>query len=359
MAVDTPPAFLQAGSYSASRDRLHLISARHLPTALNTTDIAARSGILGGQSGRQANFSMTNWDVTVGRFIAVIENTFASQPGDYQVFNLASQVLSVTPASTTTNRIDIIGVRVQDAFYSGALNQADLVVVQGTPAAGTPADPALPASFMPIVRVTVNANTSTGILTGMRKRTATMGSLYVPYTEQLSDIGTMSGEAQYLPAAGVYPPRVRVWDGTAWRGVASYQFDKPAQVGSGTLTTGGNGVTIMSVSVADPGYAYKLQVGGSIDWAVIAGSTPNQLMGASITLDSTVYNVGEIIRGFAMSSSIGAGFNQPTVTAASSPTGTLTGAHTIRLMARNFGGSSYTIPPASPATTLSVELIPA
>jgi len=359
VAIDAPPAFLQAGSYSASRDRLHLISARHLPTSLNTTDLACRSGILGGQSGRQANFSMTNWDVTVGRFAAVIENTFASQPGDYQVFNLATQVLAITPSSTTTNRIDIVGVRVQDAFYSGAVNQADLVVVQGTPAAGTPSAPALPASFLPIVQVTVNANTSTGILTDLRRRTATMGSVYFPYTPQLSDSGTMVGETQFLPAAGVYPARLRVWDGTGWKGVTSYQFDKPTQVGSGTLSVGGNGVTIMSVSVADPGYAYKLQVAGSIDWAVTAASSPNQLMGTSITLDSTTYNVGEVIRGFAMSSSIGAGFNQPTCQASASPTATLTGAHTIRLMARNFGGTNYTIPAASPATTLNVELIPA
>jgi len=358
MSIDNPPAYLQAGSYSASRDRLHLISVRYHPTTLNTTDAACRSGILGGQSGRQANFSMTNWDVSVGRLVATIENTFASQPGDYQVINTATQVLSVTPSSTTTNRIDIVGVRVQDAFYSGALNQADLVVVPGTPTAGTPADPTLPASFIPIVRVTVNANTSTGILTDLRKRTGTMGAVYSPFTAQLTDNGTMAGETQLMPAAGVYTPRLRVWDGTVWRGVNVHQFDAPTQTGSGTLPVGGTGSTIMTVPVADPGYAYKLNVSGSLAWAVAAATTPGYLLQASVTLDNTAYNAGVISSGESVSHSTGAGFNQSSLTVAPDTTATLTGAHTIRLIARNSGSGNMTVP-VSTSTNLTVQLIPA
>lgn len=358
MSIDNPPAFLQAGSYSASRDRLHLISARHVPTALNTTDAAARSGILPGGSGRQANFNMTNWDVTVGRFIGVIENSFASQAGDYQVLNTASQVLSVTPSSTTTNRIDIIGARIQDAFYSGALNQGDLAVVQGTPTAGTPSDPSLPSSFLPILRVTVNANTSTGILTDLRKRTSLAGAVYQPFTNQIADSGTMVGEMQLLPAAGVYPARLRVWDGSAWVGISTYEFASPTQTGSGTLSVGGTGATIMSVSVADPGYAYKLMVSGSLDWAVVAASSAGNQLVCAVTLDNTAYNAGVITQGFAISHSLGASFNQPTAQAAPDTTATLTGAHTIRLIARNSGGTSYTLP-VSAATNLSVTMVPA
>src|SRR6187549_3393748 len=141
MAVNNPPAYLQAGTYPAALDRLYQTSTRFLPTTLNTTDQAARSGILGGQSGRQGNASVTNFDVSVGCFAAIIENTFTTNGGDYAVFSDNTQVLSLTASSPTTNRIDIIGVRVQDAFYSGAVNSADLVAVQGTATAGTPADP--------------------------------------------------------------------------------------------------------------------------------------------------------------------------------------------------------------------------
>src|SRR5262245_60135897 len=103
--------------------------------------MTARGGFLPGQASRVANFSMVNWDVTVGPFAAVVENTLAAQAGEYIVLNTSNTVVTVTASSPTTNRIDIIGVRVQDAFYSGALNQGDVVIVQGTPTAGTPSDP--------------------------------------------------------------------------------------------------------------------------------------------------------------------------------------------------------------------------
>ena len=358
MAVSNPPAYLQAGTYPASLDRLHQTSGRFLPTTLNTTDIAARSGILGGQSGRQGNASVTNFDVSVGRFVAIIENTFTTNGGDYAVFSDNTQVLSLTASSPTTNRIDIIGVRVQDAFYSGAVNSADLVAVQGTPSAGTPADPALPNSFMPMWRATVNAASSAAVLADLRKRTAVSGSVYAPFTGQVTDNGTMIGETQVLPAAGAYPARLRVWDGAAWKGVSSYQFDKPAQTGSGSLTTA-SAATIMTVSVADPGYAYKIQASGGLDWGMVAASTPGNLVFCSITLDSATYNSGNFAFGDTVSLSLGAGFSQNTIIASPGATSSLTGAHTIRNIARNGAGGTITLPAAAPGTNLSVLLVPA
>jgi hypothetical protein len=358
MAIEQPPAFLQAGSYTARQDRLNLISNRFNPTTLNTSDMAARGGILPGQAARQATFSMTNWDVTINKFVGIVENTFAATSGDYEVYSTNAQVLTVTASSPTTNRIDIIGVRVQDAFYSGALNQADLVIVQGTPSAGAPSDPVLPSSFLPIVRVTVSAATSTGTLTDLRKRTSIAGATYSPFTLQLTDNGTAAGETQLMPAAGVYPARLRVWDGAAWKGVSTFAFDKPTQTGSGALASAAT-LVVMSVSVADPGYAYKLSVSGSADWAVVAAAAPDNLISASITLDSTTYNVGEIERGYQTSASIGAGFTQAIVVVSPTTSATLTGAHTIRLIVRNFSATGFTIPAASVATTLSVLLVPA
>src|ERR1044072_8778434 len=184
---------------------MHLTSCRFLPVGTSTTATTSRGGFLMGQSNRMANYLMSNWDVTVGPFAAIVENTFATNGGEYVVLNTSNTVVSVAAASTTTNRIDIIGVRVQDAFYSGVLNQADIVVVAGTPTAGTPSDPTLPASFLPIVRVTVNANTTTGVTTDLRNAQPPLGPPSQPYTPQLTDNGTVIGETQLLPAAGVYP----------------------------------------------------------------------------------------------------------------------------------------------------------
>lgn len=358
MAIDNPPAYLQAGTYTASRDRLHLISARMGPTTLNLTDVAARGGILPGQSSRQATFSMSTWDVSVGRFIAVVENTFGTTVGDYQVMNTATQVLTVTASSPTTNRIDIIGVRIQDAFYSGALNQGDLVVVQGTPSAGAPSDPALPSSFLPIVRVTVSAASSTGTLTDLRKRTNVAGATYAPYAGQLTDAGTFVGETQVLPAAGVYPQRMRVWDGSVWKGTTPWAFTAGTQSGSGNILTGAS-LVMSTISVADPGYAYRLIVSGQLEWNISAASSPGNLISLSSTLDSAVYNVGEMRRAYMTSASIGGGFSQPTLAVSPTPTGSLTGAHDIRLIAHNFAAITVTAPAAAIGTGLTVELVPA
>lgn len=357
MAISNPPAYLQAGTYTASLDRLNLVSCRFVPTTVNNSDVAARGGVLPGGAGRQFNFSMTNWDVTVGKGAAVVENTFTSQGGDYTALNPASQVLTVTASSPTTNRIDIIGVRIQDAFYSGALNQGDLAVVQGTPTAGTPADPTLPSTFLPIVRVTVNAATSTGTLTDLRKRTSIAGATYFPFTPQLTDSGTVVGETQMLVAAGAYPARLRVWDGTAWRGITSLSFDNPAQTGSGALAAGGD-LIVASLSVADPGFGYKLRVGGGLEWVIPTATSPNLLMCAAINLDSTSFGTNEQIRAYMTSASVGGSFTQPSVAVPEVSTVAQSGAHTVRLIAHNFSGIGFSVPAAGAATKLSVELVP-
>lgn len=362
MAIVNPVAYLQAGTYPASLDRLHQISMRFLPTTLSTSDIACRGGVLGGQSARQFAYSMTNWDVTVGKGAGLIENTFTSQGGDYSAFNTANQVLTVTASSPTTNRIDIIGVRVQDAFYTGAVNSGDLAIVQGTPAAGAPSAPALPASFLPLLQVTVNAGTTTGVLTDLRKRTAVMGAVYQPFTAQVADNGTAIGEIQLLPATAPYPARLRVWDGTAWKGVTSWNFAMPTITPLNPLTPGGTGHVAASISVPDPGFIYRLRCSGSLDWVMVNANQPLHPISCTVNMDDTNWNGGIISYGSTWSISIGAAVTQGTCFAPTEHTADLTGAHTIRLIARNQGvGQNMAIktPDAFRTTSLAVQLVPA
>lgn len=361
MAITNPPAYLQAGTYPAALDRLYQISARYIPTTLNVNDVAARNGVLMGQAGRNFNFSMTNWDVNVGRGIGIVENTFTSLGGDYLVTNTATQTLAVTPSSPTTNRIDIIGVRVQDAFYSGAINSADLAVVQGTPAAGAPAAPVLPSSFLPILQVTVNAGTTTGITADLRKRTGLMGAVYQPFTGQIADTPTMIGEVQLLPAAAPYPARLRVWDGSAWRGVTSWPFAMPTITPLNPLTPGGTGHVAASISVPDPGFVYRLHCSGSLDWAMINASQPNHPISCSVTLDDINWNGGIIAYGSTYSVSVLATQTQGTCYAPTEHTADLTGAHTVRLIGRNqaVGQNMLIKTDAFRTTSLGVLLVPA
>lgn len=137
-------------------------------------------------------------------------------------------------------------------------------------------------------------------------------------------------------------------------------FAAPTQTGSGTLNVGGTGATIMSVAIADPGFSYYVIASGSLDWAVIAGASAGNLLEGSITIDSTTYNTNRLASGYSISHSLGAGFSQPTLHVAakrSDAFGILSGAHTIRLIARNSGATNMTIPASAPGTTLTVRIV--
>jgi hypothetical protein len=361
VTIVNPAAFIQAGSYSALSDRLHMVSCRFLPIGSSTTAMTARGGFLMGQSNRIANYNMVTWDVTVGPFAAIVQNTFAAQGGEYLVLNTSNTVVTVAASSPTTNRIDIIGVRVQDAFYSGALNQADIVVVAGTPTAGAPADPALPSTFLPIVRVTVSASSVTGVTTDMRSRQAPTGAVYQPYTPQLTDNGTVIGETQLLPAAGVYPARLRVWDGSAWKGVSNYAFAPPSITALNPLNAAVQHIA-STLAVADPGFAYKLRTSGSLDWAMVNANQPDNPLSLSVTLDSTDYATNTISRGNQYSINATASQPSPTAIAPTAHTASLTGAHTLRLIARNSAASQPMRVFALDAlntSSLTAELVPA
>jgi hypothetical protein len=364
VAVSNPPAFLQAGTYPASLDRLHLISAAYQPLidTASVGKIAARGGILAGQPARRGNFSITgSWTIGVNPWIAVVPNGFAADAGDYSVIQSGNLSVVLTASSPTTNRIDIVGVRVQDAFYTGAVNAADLAVIQGTPTAGTPSDPALPASFLPLFRATVNANSSAPILADLRKSTVANGGINPIFSAEQPNNGISVGEVQVIPVSGVYPQRLRIWDGTTWRGVSPFAFDVPAQSGSGTLPAGGNGAVIASLSVADPGFPYRLKASGQIPWAVIGGaSTVDHTMWATVTLDQTIYNLGIVAGKFNVATpGLVAGNSQPTAVAGDGHTAQQTGAHTLRLIARNnHGSASYTVPASTSEYRLAAELLP-
>lgn len=212
MTVINPVAFQQGGTYTARHDRLHLVTS-----VFSTNDpsgFSARGGFI---NGRVPNYSNpAGWNITVGPFAAVVQNGFAALAGDYIVANPDNAGVVLTASSPTTNRYDIVGVRVQDNFYDGlGANTGNVVVVQGTPSAGTPSDPSLPLSFLPIMRAVVNAGSSAPVLQDLRVRTAPLGGL-VP-------VANVAERALILnPQRGQSVMRLdrnwtEVWDGTTWR----------------------------------------------------------------------------------------------------------------------------------------------
>jgi len=148
MTLQTPPSWLQAGSYPAQYDRL------------TAQALWATTGIIGSSSLAVTQNAPAGMSVRIASGWAAIVGTTTTNMGVYTVFNDATTVATITAADPTNPRIDLVCVTVRDAFYSGANNDVIFNVVAGTPA-GSPVAPATPANSIALATVAVAANAST------------------------------------------------------------------------------------------------------------------------------------------------------------------------------------------------------
>jgi hypothetical protein len=144
MAVRTPPSWLQNGSHPAENDRL------------TTQALWATTGIIKSTSLAVTQNSPAGLSVLVASGWAAIVGTTQSNMGTYVGYNDATTTLSITTADPTNPRIDLVCMTVQDAYYTGSLNDVILQVVAGTPA-GSPVAPSLPANSISLATVAVGA----------------------------------------------------------------------------------------------------------------------------------------------------------------------------------------------------------
>lgn len=321
MTILNPPGFLQGGTYQARHDRIHLITSLFQPSLTDVFNHASRDGVLPGWDPAYSNPS--GWDTLVSPFTCIVQNDFGTNQGDYMVANLANVTVTHAASSPTLNRYDIIGVRVRDAFYEGgALNQADVAIVQGTGSAGTPADPALPSSFFPLGRAVINAGSTSIIYQDLRRRTSVRGGIVPIFGGQFADAGRYAGETQYYDQLGTY----RVWNGSAWR---PYGPAEGRQSTVQLVTSGSAAANITQIQLGDPGGI----------WACVAA------VAGELTRDTGDgrWDLGVNMDG------LGAGFapglpNALTgsfINAGMGMSGTLTGVHTAWFnVVRAFGGAS-------------------
>jgi len=144
MTLQTPPSWLQAGSYPAQYDRL------------TAQALWATTGIIGSSSLAVTQNSPAGMSVRVASGWAAIIGTTTTNMGVYTIFNDAQDTLTITTADPTNPRIDLVCATVRDAFYSGANNDVIFQVIAGTPA-GSPVAPALPANSISLATVAVGA----------------------------------------------------------------------------------------------------------------------------------------------------------------------------------------------------------
>jgi hypothetical protein len=144
MTLNTPPSWLQAGSYPAQYDRI-------IQQALYAT-----TGIIGSASLAVGANSPAGMSVRVAAGWGAVVGTTTTDMGVYTFYNDALNTLTITTADPTNPRIDLVCATVRDAFYSGAFNDVIFQVIAGTPA-GSPVAPTLPDNSISLATVAVGA----------------------------------------------------------------------------------------------------------------------------------------------------------------------------------------------------------
>jgi hypothetical protein len=179
MTLRTPPSWLQNGSHPAENDRL------------TTQALWATTGIIKSDSLAVTQNSPAGLSILVSSGWAAIVGTTQANMGTYVGYNDGTVVLSITTADPTNPRIDRVCLTVNDAYYTGALNNAVLQVVAGTPA-GSPVAPALPANSISLATVAVGAG-ATAITNANITDTRVLVTTNIPESGDISSVTAGTG----------------------------------------------------------------------------------------------------------------------------------------------------------------------
>lgn len=179
MTVRTPPSWLQNGSHPAENDRL------------TTQALWATTGIIKSTSLAVTQNTPAGLSVVVASGWAAIVGTVQANMGTYVTYNDASVVLSLNTADPTNPRIDLVCATVNDAYYTGSLNNVIIQVVAGTPA-GSPVAPTLPANSISLATVAVGAG-ATAITNANITDTRVMVTTNIPESGDISAVVAGTG----------------------------------------------------------------------------------------------------------------------------------------------------------------------
>lgn len=179
MTLRTPPSWLQNGSHPAENDRL------------TTQALWATTGIIKDNSLAVTQNSPAGMSVRVASGWAAIVGTTQANMGTYVGYNDDTVVLGVTTADPTNPRIDRVCMTVNDAYYTGSLNNVVLQVVAGTPA-GSPVAPATPANSISLATVAVAAG-ATALTTANITDTRVLVTTNIPEVGDISAVVAGTG----------------------------------------------------------------------------------------------------------------------------------------------------------------------
>ena len=269
------------GRNNARSFRKGLLASLLLPQSGAPNPLACRPGVLVHDYDANGVKSLrVDQTATASGSVVVNPGAFGCEranQGTYVGWLETSAGVTITPPTSDASnpRYDVVYVQVQDksAISTDATSGGIVDVVTGTPSA-TPTVPAVTVDgAVPIAQLYRPAGVpgqtiTTANITDVRKSTGLVGTVrrLLP-GDFLSDAGKVDGELRYRQAVAGLPSLVDYWDAgqSRWRGTQSFTLTATFP---GTPDAGGNvqgnvssGGTIVSVSIPDPGYPYRVQTG--------------------------------------------------------------------------------------------------
>ena len=208
MTVRSTPIFVQAGSHPAEETRLMLGGMLGMPPTSFAGGAAASNpahGIVTATDLAVTQNDTPNMTVNVAAGGCFIRGTASLNQGAYHLWNDATVNLAVSAADATNPRRDLVIAVVRDSAYSGASDDARIIVVTGTPAA-SPVDPSLASNpnALVLARITVAAGDTainTADITDLRPIADLRGKIPTFNTSALATTAIPSpvdGQAYYL-----------------------------------------------------------------------------------------------------------------------------------------------------------------
>lgn len=226
MTVRSVPIFLQAGSHPAEETRLMLGGMLRASTGSFAGGAASSDpahGVVRSTDLAVSQNGTPNMSVNVATGGCFIRGTQNANQGAYHLWNDGTVNLAISAADATNPRRDLIIAQVRDAAYSGASNDARILVVTGTPAA-SPSDPSLTSypNALVLARVAVAAG-ATSIVTANITDLRTVANVH----GQVPEFATTAARSIAIPSpyngqlsaitSADTNHGVEQYNGTSWR----------------------------------------------------------------------------------------------------------------------------------------------
>jgi hypothetical protein len=240
MAIVSPLGWLQnIGAVNSAQIMRMADGGAVKGSGLLTSSLAGRGGVLQRAPGNNMKMSQVgggNMTVNVEPGICYVPGSEAFAQMGYWVLNDA--VLNVGPFTTahaSLNRIDTVYVKVNDTFYSGALNSAQVLIKDGTAGSGVAGSLSGINNVLKLGEVTVRAGATsiitTDILDNSRYLTAPGGVTPIRGGEE-TEPGTHGAEVS------IFGGNIRYWDATslAWRMAMMGKFGSTGAIASANIT---------------------------------------------------------------------------------------------------------------------------